>query len=170
MTSILFRSTIVLLSALVLQASLFTQLQLADTRADVMLVLALGAGLAAGPDRGAIVGFCAGLLVDLLTQSPFGLSALTYLLVGYVAGAVTSLNLVETRWFAPAVGLLGGAAGVVLFSLLGELLGQSTLQTPDLVRITVVVAVTSGLLVVPARRVMTWALARPNEDPLVVVR
>ena len=45
---------------------------------DLMLALAVAAGLAGGPERGAWVGFAAGLLADCFLQTPLGLSALVY--------------------------------------------------------------------------------------------
>ena len=44
---------------------------------DLLLLVPIAAGLTVGPERGAIAGFVAGLAVDLLVTTPFGLTALT---------------------------------------------------------------------------------------------
>ena len=55
---------------------------------DLVLVVVVAAGITGGADRGATYGFVAGLLFDLLVDTPFGLTALTYALVGYGVGVV----------------------------------------------------------------------------------
>ena len=58
-----------------------------DVAPDFMMLLAVCAGFVAGPDKGAVVGFAAGLVSDLFLQStPFGLSALAACLAGFVVG------------------------------------------------------------------------------------
>ena len=52
-----------------------------------MLLLAISAGIAAGPEWGALTGFIAGIAFDLVLQTPFGLSALSYCIVGYLVGS-----------------------------------------------------------------------------------
>ncbi|MEA2703532.1 MAG: rod shape-determining protein MreD [Actinomycetota bacterium] len=67
----------VLLFALILHTAVFPQLRIFDVAPDVLLLFAIAGGLAGGPDRGAVLGFVAGILADLFLQTPFGLSALT---------------------------------------------------------------------------------------------
>ena len=66
-------------------------LPIAGVSADLLILLAVVGGLTLGPDRGAIVGFAAGLSYDIFLQSPLGLRALVFCLVGFVAG----------RWSSP---------------------------------------------------------------------
>lgn len=161
MLSVYVRTTAILVLSLVLQASVLTRARVSDVSIDLMLVLALAAGLSGGPERGAIIGFFSGLLMDLLLQTPFGLSALTYLLVGYLAGAATSLTVRSSRWFPVAVGGLGGAGGVLLFVLLGELVGQPLSSTPGLTRIVVLVGLSCAVLVLPVRAMLSWSMRPP---------
>ena len=168
MTGPIFKMTVIMLIALVLQLSLFTQVQFFGVSLDFMLALSVAAGLAAGPDRGAVIGFFSGLLIDLLVQTPFGLSALTYALIGYLAGSASTMAAAATRWFPFAVGFCGGLAGVTIFVLLGELVGEPMLQNSDLPTIAGVVAVTTALLTPPLRRLLTWAL-QPAESTRAVV-
>ncbi len=163
------KMTVILLTALVLQASLLTQVRFFGASADLMLVLAVAGGLAAGPDRGAVIGFFSGLLVDLLVQTPFGLSALAYSLVGYLAGSASTMVVAAARWFPFAVGFVGGLAGLVIFVLIGELVGEPMLEMPDLPTIAAVVTVTTALLTPPTRRLLTWALKPAESSARVVV-
>ena len=159
----ILKTTVIVLAALVLQVSLLTQVRFVGVSVDLMLILAVAAGLAAGPDRGAVIGFFSGLLVDLLVQTPFGLSALTYALIGYLVGSASTMASATARWFPYAVGFLAGLAGMVIFVLLGELVGEPMLETPHLLEIAVVVSVSTALLTPPMSRLMAWAI-RPSES------
>src|SRR5204863_7397010 len=53
-----------------------------------MLVVVICIGLVRGPSSGATAGFAGGMLRDLLLDAPTGLSALAYVTVGYVVGAI----------------------------------------------------------------------------------
>lgn len=165
----IIRTASVLLTALVLQASLLTEIRVLGVSVDLMLVLAIAAGLELGPDRGALAGFTSGLLMDLLLQTPFGLSALTYLLVGYAVGRANALHLRAARGFDVMAAALAAASGVVVFVLCGELVGQPLLSTPDLGRIIAVVSVSSAILVVPAKTVVRWAGQPRAESHAVMV-
>ena len=169
MTGVALRSAFVILTAMVLQASLLAQVRFFGVSVDLLLVVAVAAGLVGGPDRGAIIGFFAGVAMDLLVQTPFGLSALTYLIVGYLSGMTLRFNLRVLWWFPMVVAGTAGSLSVILFALLGEIVGQSLLSLPNLTEIVLVVGVTSALLVVPATWVVRWA-ARPEqmEGPAVI--
>jgi rod shape-determining protein MreD len=169
MTGVALRSAIVILTAMVLQASVLAQLRLFGVSIDLLLVVAVAAGLMGGPDRGAIMGFFAGLAMDLLVQTPFGLSAFTYLIIGYVCGMTLRFNLRVLWWFPLVVAALAGSMSVILFALLGEIVGQPLMSLPNLTEIVLVVGVTSAMLVVPATWAVRWA-ARPEqmEGPAVI--
>src|SRR5205807_513217 len=69
-------------------------------RPDAMLLVAVLAGLVAGPEKGAVTGFVAGLLADLTLQTPFGLSALVLSLVGFGVGMLQT-GILRTSWWIP---------------------------------------------------------------------
>lgn len=96
------------------------------------------------------------------------MSALTYALIGYLVGSASTMAAASTRWYPFAAGFLAGLAGVVIFVLLGELVGEPMLETPDLIEITAVVSVSTALLTPLVRRLMVWAL-RPAESVRAVV-
>jgi rod shape-determining protein MreD len=152
-----------LVSAIVLQASLFSEIRFFGISADVLLLLTIAAGMTVGPDRGAAIGFAAGLLMDLLLVStPFGLSALTYCLVGYATGLAQGFAIRVLWWFPVLTAAAASAAGVMLFVLLGEVMGEQLLTTPGLWKIVTVVSVVNAVLIVPANRLLRWCFRGGN--------
>lgn len=153
------RLVLVLITLLVLQTSLVADLTVFTVRGDLLLLLAVAAGIADGPDRGAMVGFLAGLGYDLLvSQTPAGLYALAYCLTGYAVGMVQGSVLRASWWIPVASGFGASAFGVVLFAMLGTVLGQDGMVNERLTRIALIVAVINALLILPMLRVMRWTL------------
>jgi rod shape-determining protein MreD len=158
----------VLLVAVVLHTALAPQLRIGDVAADVMLLVAAAAGVAAGPDRGAVVGFFAGLLADCFLQTPFGLTALAYCLVGWGVGSFQSTILHAAVWIPMATVAVASAAGVLLYAGLGAVVGQGHLLSSRLVGIIVVVALVNALLTPVAVRVLRWATLSRSAPGLVL--
>ena len=153
------RIALFIVVAFTLQATLLGGLRLGGIAPDAMLLVPIAFGIAAGPERGAVVGFAAGLVADLFLQTPFGLSALTYSLVGFAVGSVQGNVIHAAWWIAPATALVGSAAGVIGFALLGVMVGQDHLMTTDLPLIAAAVALLNAPLSVPAVRAAAWAVA-----------
>ena len=156
------RAGIVVVVALVLHTAVLPQVRLADVRPDLMLLLAVLGGLAAGPHVGAIFGFACGLAVDLLVQTPVGLSALTFSLIGYGVGAFQGVLLRSAVWLTPAVAAAASALGVLAFALVGAVLGQAHLVSGTLFAVMGLVALLNAILALPTSRAVAWAL-RPDE-------
>ncbi|CAN5193850.1 rod shape-determining protein MreD [soil metagenome] len=162
------RWALVVVLVITVQTSLVSDLTLFGARGDVVLLLAVAAGLVGGPESGAFVGFAGGLTFDLLLQSPFGLSALAYCLTGYVVGTFQG-TVLRAAWWIPVLGALAGSAvGIVVFALVGETVGQDELISGDLIAIVAVVALFNAVLVLPAMRVARWAMA--DTSPLLSLR
>jgi rod shape-determining protein MreD len=147
--------------AILFQVTLASDLRVRGVAPDLMLLFSICAGLAGGAELGATVGFTAGLLTDLFLQTtPLGLSALTYCLIGFSVGLLRRGVLRESRLLAPMIATVASAAGVVLFVLIGAMVGQS--QLTDLgprriVETAVIVAVMNAVLALPVARVVGWA-------------
>lgn len=158
----------VLLGAVVLHTAVFPQLRIFGVAADVLLLLAIAAGLTSGADRGAALGFGAGLLADSFLQTPFGLSALAYSLVAYAVGAFGSTILHTGRWIPMLTAFVASAGGVVLFAVLGLVLGQEHLVSLRLAAVAAMVGVLNALLSPLALRITRWALAtNPVSGPVL---
>lgn len=82
-------AALVVFCALLLQVTLVNRLPLpADGAPDLVLLAVIGAALIRGPAAGAVIGFCAGLVVDVMPPSAHvvGQYAFTLAVVGYLAG------------------------------------------------------------------------------------
>lgn len=159
---LLGRSALVLLTALLLQVAVMADLPVFDAVGDLMLVLVIGAGLVGGPDRGATIGFAAGLVYDLLLDTPFGLSALTYVVAGFAAGWVASPT-VPLRWWVQVGASVVIAMAAVIFSVLVARVLGLAFALDDVVRMVLVEGIWAGLLILPARRLLQWMLG--EQDP-----
>lgn len=159
MTGARARVALVILGALVLQHSVFAVPGPGGVRADLLLLVALTAGVVGGSERGAVVGFVAGLVFDLFVQTPLGLSALAYSLVAYAAGSLQSGVIRSAWWIPPLSAAAGSAAGVVLYALMGATIGQAQYLGPRLGLTAAVVGTVNAALALPAEKAMTWAMA-----------
>jgi rod shape-determining protein MreD len=150
------KAGVVLLTALVLQASVVARLDLFGAHGDLLILVPVAAGLTVGPERGAVAGFVGGIAVDLLVTTPFGLTALAYCMVGYGVGAFQT-GVLRASWWLPLASALGGAAvGTVVWALAATVVGQEGLLDGELFRIVAAVAVVAVVLVVPAVRLARW--------------
>lgn len=146
-----------MLFVLLLQSSLLSEMRLGVVRPDAMILLPIAAGMLAGSERGAIVGFFAGMLTDLFLQTPMGLSALTYSVVGFGVGAMHTGVLRAAWWIGPITAMAASAAGVLLFVVIGAVVGVAHLVRPDLALIIIGVALINGPLSMAVTRLMSWA-------------
>jgi rod shape-determining protein MreD len=164
------RFAAILLVVLLVQPSLVATLSIFGVRGDIVLLLPIVAGILGGSDRGAMVGFAAGLSFDLLLQTPFGLSALTYCLVGYGVGLLQG-GVLRSTWWIPILTAFGAsAAGIVVFAVLGKVLGQDSYIDGQLPKIAVVVGLINAVLVLPALRLGRWAMPPAPRTPRLVAR
>lgn len=142
--------------ALTFQVAVAPDLQVLDTMGDLMLLLALAAGLATGPERGPAIGFACGIAYDLLLQTPFGLSALTYALMAYLVGSLQDSVLRAAWWIPVAAAAAGSALGVILYGVLGTVLGMDLLAL-SLLRVALVVGTLNAVVAAPVIRAVRWA-------------
>lgn len=153
---------LVLVVGILAQTTFGSDLRAEGVAPDFMMLLAVCAGFAGGPDQGAVVGFAAGALSDLFLQNtPFGLSALAGCLVGFAVGWGKA-NMLSTRLLvAPVVAAAGTAVGVALFVAIGYIVGQQQLVAPGkrwLVEVAFIEACYSAIFSFPAVWLMSWAL------------
>lgn len=155
------RTAAMVLLAVVVQATVIAPIVVFGARGDVVMLVALVAGLDGGRRRGAKVGFAVGLLLDLLLDGPAGLSALTYTLVGYGAGAVGGLVPGLDRRSVVVVAAVASMAGVLVYRVLTGLIGGTAPVGTTLLAIVGVVGLVSALGSLPALRVARWARRGP---------
>lgn len=149
------RLALVIVLALVVQTTWMADLRPFGTPGDLLLLVTIAGGMTAGPVRGATVGFFAGLAIDLVLQTPFGLSALAYLGVGYAVGTIHSGVLRSAPWIPVVVAFLASALGIVFLVMLGQIMGQH-FRLPELPTVILVTSTINALLIVPATSVLRW--------------
>jgi rod shape-determining protein MreD len=156
-----FRVLVVIGLVLLVQSTVGLDIRIAGAHPELGWLLPIVAGLLGGPEVGAVVGFVAGMAVDLFLPTPFGLTALVGCVLGALAGwAPASSGPIGLLgpWTAPVVALAGSAGAVMLYAVLGAVLGQDQMLRVDLGAVIGVVAVVNALAVVPVRRMMRWGL------------
>lgn len=162
------RVVVLVVVTLVVQWTLGMDVVVGGAHPDLVVLLPIAAGIAAGPDEGAIVGFVAGMAADLLLPTPFGLSALVGCLVGFGVGATTGDLTRRVWWFPAGVALVASAGWVMLYAVLGAVLGEQQFLSVDLPAVVLVVSVCNAVLAAPAVAAARWAMASaPGERPSV---
>jgi rod shape-determining protein MreD len=161
------KAALVLVVALVLQITLVGDLRVLGSMGDLMLVLVVAAGITGGPDRGITWGFAAGVLYDLVLDTPFGLTALTYAVVGYAVGLVGAALGRTSGWWPVVLAGVAGMAQAVLYTCIGILIGT---QFPlgHVPGIGLVMAIVAAVLVTPMLRVLWWVHGRAEPDRLQI--
>jgi rod shape-determining protein MreD len=115
--------TVVVLTALVLQSTLFSQVTLAGVKPELVYLVTIVLAFLEGPASGAVAGFAGGMAQDFLLNQPKGITALTLTLVGYAVGMIRQY-IVTPSPLLPVV-LVGGATvvGVLFYGAVAFLLG-----------------------------------------------
>lgn len=137
---------VVILTALLLQTTVFARIQLGGAKPDLVYLATIVLAYLEGPSSGAIAGFFGGMAEDFLLNQPKGITALTLTLVGYAVGMlrqyiVTSSPLLPVMLVAGAT-----AAGVVFFAAVSFLLGDSVGGVRFVVQMALLTGVYNAIL------------------------
>ena len=146
-----------------LQVSVASQLTVFGYVLDLLLLVAVCAGVNGGSDRGAVIGFGCGLASDLVVQTPFGMWMLVLSVVGYAAGGVTSRVVDGGRWSRSFVVGMLAASAVSMFVALAWLFDLRYVTGRPIASIVAVIGFSSVLLNPLVERPVRWGLLiRPN--------
>lgn len=162
----LVRLLMVGLPVLALQTTLVADLPIAGVVAQVVLLCAAAAGVAGGPERGALAGFVLGLAFDLVLTSPLGLMALVYGLAGYLAGYINSLTVEHPWWLVSIVVGAASALATLAQPVVANLIGIQGWLTTHLVRVVIVVSLINAALAPIVVPLMRWTLRIEESDRL----
>lgn len=112
-----------LLAALILQVAFAPYMAIAGVIPNFLVLVVITLSFVEGPSSGALAGFLAGVLLDLLSSSPIGAWALVLSATGYAAGMLQE-NLFAEGWLAPVTvaviaALIADFAYLIVLSILG---------------------------------------------------
>lgn len=118
--------TAVVMFAVTVQLGVLPAVAIADVVPNLVLVVVIAFALARGPEYGALVGFAAGLVLDLAPPADHiaGRWALAFVVVGYLAG-VARRDARASALAAVLVVAAGSFIGTSLFALSGLVLQDS---------------------------------------------
>lgn len=139
----------VILLAVILQVAVFNLVAVNGVVPNLALIVVVAASIARGPQLGAVIGFTAGLLIDLAPPADHvaGRWALALVLVAVLAGRVRG----DARR-SPLAGLTAVAVcsfvGTSLFALSGVVLGDHALPPGEMVQV-IGIALLWDLVVAP---------------------
>jgi rod shape-determining protein MreD len=155
---------LVLLLFLVLHLTVLDHVRLFGVSPDAMLLLAVVAGIVGGPRAGALMGFAAGITLDLFLETPMGLSALVFCLVGYAVGNIQG-GVLRASWWIPVITtLVASAAGELLYAVVATVVGQPHLVTTHLLVVAAVVGLFNAVAAPFALRIVRWSVAGPERS------
>ena len=140
------RMLLLIVIVVLVQVTLFPHLRIAGVAPDLGLVVALAVGYHDGPEAGAITGFVVGLGFDLFLETPLGLNALAYALVGYGVGIIEGGLLRSPRWLPVVLGVVGGLAGGLILIGIGVLVGVDNVKGTHGVQTIAIAAMYDALL------------------------
>ena len=156
------RLIIVYLLALLLQLTFFSEVRVAGVAPELPALVAILAGLFAGPRHGSMVAFWAGLMWDIYLSTPLGLAAAAFAVVAYVLGGITEDLFHDTRIQTMVMVFAGTAATVTAYAVLGEVVGQRGLVDDRLLRVVLIASGLNAVLSLAAAPAMRWAV---GSDP-----
>jgi rod shape-determining protein MreD len=156
--------------AVVAQVVVFRYVAIDGVVPDLALILVVVAAIDRGPQFAALLGFAAGLLLDLAPPADHvaGRWALALVVVGYLAGRVRQ----DARSSTLTAVLVVGAAsfvGTSLYAFSGVALGDGGLPADQMLRISVTSVLWDLLLAPLLVPVLLWILGglRPARDHAV---
>jgi rod shape-determining protein MreD len=153
--------------AVVAQVVVFRYVAIDGVVPDLALVLVVVAAIDRGPQFAAVLGFAAGMLLDLAPPADHvaGRWALALVVVGYLAGRVRQ-DARSSAFTAVLVVGAGSFVGTSLYAFSGVLLGDGSVSVDQMLRV-IVTSVLWDLLLAPLLvPVLLWVLGslRPARE------
>ena len=118
--------SVLLVLAVALQSTLLSRLTFLGVIPQLVLVVVVSMAWSGGERVGVVTGFCAGLLLDLLTlpQSITGLYALIYTMVGFGVGFFRGFVPADSVWTPVFTVAIASAVAEFGYSLMNIMMGQ----------------------------------------------
>jgi len=140
-------AVIVVAFAVVLQVSLFPHLAWQGVVPNLALLVVVGAALVRGPQFAAVLGFAAGVLIDLAPPADHvaGRWALALVVVGYLAGRIRQ-DMKPNAWAVVAAVAASSFVGTSVFAMSGLLLRDPVVPVSETLEVILVAVVWDVLL------------------------
>jgi rod shape-determining protein MreD len=136
----------VVVSALLLQTTVFADIRLLGARPELMYLLTIVFAFLDGPAAGAVMGFVGGMAEDFLLDQPKGITALTLTLLGYAVGMLRQYVVSPSPLFPVFLVGAGTFVGVLFYGIVSFLLGQLDVPVLYLVRVAALSALYNAIL------------------------
>jgi rod shape-determining protein MreD len=143
------RVGLLLLMAVVLQLSTFSQMPILGGNFDVVILVVAAVAYYAGAPAGCAVGFAAGFLLDLLSGATMGASSLVLTTVGYGVGRFSEVRDPSHGLLPLAVGAAATGAWVLAFAAVSFMLDVGATVSPLVLRDMLVTVLLNMLLALP---------------------
>ncbi len=114
---------VVLVTAVLLQTVVVSQVSILGVTADLFLILTIVVAVCRGSLEGAIFGFFAGLMADIAYFSPLGVRALILVLAGYFVGMFVTRFGTVGPWSVIIIAGVTSFLAQLLFGLLQYVMG-----------------------------------------------
>ena len=159
--------SILLLTGVLLETSVLGEATLFGAKPPILLLFTVALALGEGPALAAGFGFAGGLLTDLMTGLPAGLTAIAYTVVGYAVGAIRAQLQTPSAWLPVTMEFTATLGGLFLYGGVALLLGQEAVGGRTLV-ITAVFGACYNALLTPFLYPLVRALAARLRPAMVL--
>jgi rod shape-determining protein MreD len=160
------RLVILAFLVVVVQQAAVSQISIFGVSADLTPLVVMSVGLLAGSLLGAVMGFCTGLLVDMILVQTLGVTSLLYIAIGYWSGRLRELRDPAHGLVPIAMGAAATAFAGVGMAIIQFLLGVDSPVSFLLAQQVLITVLVNSLIALPVyalvRRVIQPALP---DDP-----
>ncbi len=159
--------TVLLLTGVLIETSVLGEATLFGAKPPILLLFTVALALGEGPALAAGFGFAGGLLTDLMTGLPAGLTAIAYTVVGYAVGAIRAQLQTPSAWLPVTMEFTATLGGLFLYGGVALLLGQEAVGGRTLV-VTAVFGACYNALLTPFLYPLVRALAARLRPAMVL--
>ena len=138
--------TAVIITALLLESTVFSQVSLLGAKPELLYMVTIVVAVLEGPREAMIFVFAGGMAQDFLLDQPKGITALTLTLLGYAIGLARQYITSPSPLLPTFLVAVGTFAAVVFSRTLAVLLGQVSVNAYVLFRTAFLTAIYDAVL------------------------
>ena len=152
------RLSLLALTVLALQTTVFADTSFAGVHGQVMVLLAACCGAQMGVERGVIAGFVIGFMYDLVLTTPFGVASMVLAIVAATAGLSGTFFMAPPWWAKCLAVAIASVVGEVAFPLLLNVVGVEGWMDARVIKVSFVVGSLNLLLSPVGLALVRWAM------------